>query len=155
MARRVFFSFHYKNDVWRANTVRNSWVTKDNDAGFIDKAEFEKIKNQGDKAVKNWIDKQLIGTSVTVVLIGRETLDRPYVQYEILESIKRGNAIIGVTIGKIKDQNRLTSTSQSKYKLINGYWFDEVIDGFYDYVSEDGYNNLGMWIESAARNKRK
>lgn len=45
MARRAFFSFHYKNDVWRANQVRNSWVTQGKEAaGFIDSAEFEKIK---------------------------------------------------------------------------------------------------------------
>jgi len=121
MARRVFFSFHYDNDVWRANTVRNSWVTQGKEAaGFIDKAEFEKIRRTGDRAVKNWIDEQLIGTSVTVVLIGSETLDRPFVQYEIEASRRRGNAIIGVTIGGIKNQYQNTSQSQSKYTQING-----------------------------------
>ncbi len=69
MARRTFFSFHFKNDIWRANQVRNSWVTKENNvaAGFIDAAEFEKIKREGDAAVKRWIEKQLEGTTVTVV----------------------------------------------------------------------------------------
>ncbi len=39
MARRVFFSFHYERDVWRAGQVRNSWVTKDREeAGFWDAA---------------------------------------------------------------------------------------------------------------------
>ena len=43
MARRVFFSFHYENDINRSMTVRNSWVTQGKEAaGFIDKAEFEK-----------------------------------------------------------------------------------------------------------------
>lgn len=28
MARRTFFSFHYKPDVWRAWNVRNCWVVK-------------------------------------------------------------------------------------------------------------------------------
>ena len=48
MARRVFFSFHYERDVWRANVVRKSWVTKPDrkTAGFIDAAEFEKIQRQ-------------------------------------------------------------------------------------------------------------
>lgn len=78
MARRVFFSFHYDNDINRSMTVRNSWVTQGKEvAGFIDKAAFEQIKRQGDTAVHNWIDKQLEGTSVTVVLIGSETLKRP------------------------------------------------------------------------------
>ena len=60
MARRAFFSFHYKNDVWRANQVRNSWVTQGKEAaGFIDSAEFEKIKEKGDNAVEDWIMNKL------------------------------------------------------------------------------------------------
>ena len=67
MARRVFFSFHYDNDIYRSMTVRNSWVTQGKEvAGFVDKAEFERIKRQGEKAVHNWIDGQLNGTSVSV-----------------------------------------------------------------------------------------
>ena len=45
MARRVFFSFHYDNDINRSMVVRNSWVTQGKEAaGFIDKADFEQIK---------------------------------------------------------------------------------------------------------------
>ena len=44
MARRVFFSFKYK-DVSRAMVVRNSWVTQGKEAaGFVDAADFEKNK---------------------------------------------------------------------------------------------------------------
>ena len=94
MARRVFFSFHYENDIARSMTVRNSWLTQGKEAaGIIDKAEFEQIKRQGVNAVHSWIDKQLEGTSVTVVLIGAETLNRPFVQYEICQSLHRGNAV--------------------------------------------------------------
>ena len=64
MARRVFFSFHYVRDNWRVSQVRNSWVTKPDReaAGYIDKAGWEKVERQGDRAIKNWIDAQLIGT---------------------------------------------------------------------------------------------
>ncbi|KAB2118977.1 TIR domain-containing protein [Enterococcus faecium] len=161
MVRRVFFSFHYA-DVTRAMVVRNSWTLRGTmEAGFVDKAEFEKVKRNGDIAIKNWIDNQLIGTSVTVVLIGKETLDREYVKYEIQESYKRGNAILAVNIGKIKDFNQMTTTSQSVIKIIGQkpdgeyLWFDEIIDGQYDYISDDGYNNLGTWIDSAAYKKGK
>ena len=52
MARRVFFSFHYDEDINRSMTVRNSWVTQGKEAaGFIDKAEFEKVKKNGENAV--------------------------------------------------------------------------------------------------------
>ena len=53
--------------------------------------------------VYNWIDKQLEGTSVTVVLLGTNTLTRPFFQYEICKSIKRGNVVIGVHVHNIKD----------------------------------------------------
>jgi len=54
MARRVFFSFEY-GDVSRAMVVRNSWVTQGKEAaGFVDAAEFEKLKKQGDAAIKRW-----------------------------------------------------------------------------------------------------
>jgi hypothetical protein len=83
MARRVFFSFHYDNDINRSMTVRNSWVTQGKEAaGFIDKAEFEQIKRKGESAIHRWIDRQLEGTSVTVVLIGSETLNRSSVKYK-------------------------------------------------------------------------
>ncbi len=66
-------------------------------SGIIDHAAFEKVQRQGDDAIKKWIDGQMDGTSATVVLIGSETLKRTYVQYEICESLRRGNAIIGAS----------------------------------------------------------
>ena len=79
MIRRVFFSFKYK-DVSRSMVVRNSWVTHDREAAaFVDAADFEAIKKRGDKAIQNWIDGQLKGTSVTVVLVGAETCNSRWV----------------------------------------------------------------------------
>ena len=86
MARRVFFSFAYE-DVWRANVVRNSWVTQGKEAaGFVDAAAFESLKRNGDRAIQNWIDSQINGTSVTVVLVGAETCYSRWVKYEIEKS---------------------------------------------------------------------
>lgn len=159
MARRVFFSFHYDNDINRSMTVRNSWVTQGKEAaGFIDKAAFEQIKRQGDAAVHRWIDQQLDGTSVTVVLIGSETLNRPFVHYEICESLKRGNGIIGVHISGIRDMLTLTATHKGDTHTVIGRYndnspayFDKICDGIYDYTTQNGYANLGIWIESAAK----
>lgn len=92
MARRVFFSFHYERDAVRAGQVRNSNVVKDrsiNTSDFIDAAKWEEIKRGGNVAIKKWIENQLNGTSVTVVLIGYETHTRKYVGYEIEQSYKR------------------------------------------------------------------
>lgn len=71
--RHTFFSFHYA-DVWRCMQVRNCWVgIGKNATGFVDSAEFEKVEKQGNAAIKRWIDNQMKGASVTVVLIGSET----------------------------------------------------------------------------------
>lgn len=161
MARKVFFSFHFQNDIFRVNQVRNSWVTQGSEsAGFIDKAEFEKIKRQGDRSVEMWIDKQLFGTTVTVVLIGKETLERPYVKYEIMESKRRGNGIIGVKIHSLKHIYGKTSEEGNIIKIVGEendkyIWFDNIVDGIYDYNLDDGYNNLGKWIEASARKHNK
>ena len=72
MARSVFYSFHYQNDISRVMKVRNRWVAYRNQtvSDIIDHAAFEKVQRQGDASIKRWISKQLNGTSATVVLIG-------------------------------------------------------------------------------------
>ena len=143
MARSVFFSFKYKQDVSRGMVVRKSWVTQGKEAaGFIDAADFEKIKKQGDTAIKNWIDKQLEGTSVTVVLVGEKTCSSRWVKYEIAESIKRGNGLLGIDVSKIKDLQG--DTSERCGKIPTGY-------SFYLWNTDDGYNKMGDWIEKAAK----
>ena len=162
MSKRVFFSFYYENDLSRALVVKNNWALKENEeSSFINKAEFERIKRDGEDSIRRWIDKQLAGTSVTVVLIGSETLDSKYVQYEIEQSYERGNAIMALKIGKVKNLSQKTSISQSVVKIVgkkkNGelLWFDEIIDGEYDYIKNDGYNNLEKWIENLDKVKER
>jgi hypothetical protein len=159
MARKAFFSFHYKNDVWRANIVRNSWVTKDTKeaAGFIDAAEFEKVEKSGADAIKKWIKDQLTGTSVTVVLIGAETNSRDYVKFELQESYSKGNGMLGIYIHQIKDSTGNVSAKGSnqfgeigKNSSGNPVYFSSDYP-CYDWVADDGYNNMGKWIEDAAK----
>ena len=142
MARRVFFSFQYGNDVSRAMVVRNSWITQGKEAaGFVDAADFEEIKERGDQAVKDWIDEQLNGTSVTVVLVGSKTCDSKWVKYEIKKSKEIGNGLLGIDVSKIKDLQE--NTSERCGKIPMGY-------KFYLWNSDDGYKNMGDWIEEAA-----
>jgi hypothetical protein len=143
MARRVFFSFKYKEDVSRAMVVRNSWVAKGKEAaGFIDAADFEKLKKQGDDVIKNWIDKQLVGTSVTVVLVGEKTCSSRWIKYEIEKSIKEGKGLLGIDISKIKDLQG--DTTERCGRIPDGY-------DFYYWNNDDGYHKMGDWIEKAAK----
>ena len=142
MARRAFFSFKYK-DVSRGMVVRNSWVTQGREAaGFIDAADFEKVKRKGDTAIENWIDSQLEGTSVTVVLVGEKTCNSRWVKYEIQQSIKRGNGLLGIDVSKIEDLNG--NTSKRCGEIPKGY-------DFYYWNNDKGYQNMGTWIEKAAK----
>lgn len=105
MARRVFFSFHFSNDIWRANQVRMANVVAGSDvAGFFDHSEYEDAKKKGADGIRRMILRHLQNTSVTVVLIGRDTARRPWVKYEIAQSIARNNGILGVYIDHLKNQ---------------------------------------------------
>lgn len=155
MVRRVFFSFHYERDIWRANQVRNSWVTKPNreSAGFWDASLWEDAKTKGEAVIKKMIDEGLKNTSVTAVLIGYETSSRKYVNYEIIQSFNRGNGILGIYINQLKDKygysdpkgkNPLDLILTTKNQPLSIYYFT------YDWVNNDGYNHFADWVETAA-----
>lgn len=141
MARKVFFSFKY-DDVQRAMNVRNSNVISGAaKSGFIDKADFEEVERKGDKAIKNWIDEQLEGTTVTVILVGANTDKSRWVKYEIEQSISRGNGILTIDISKIANlQGRTTDCCSMRIKGYNHYLWNK----------DNGRENLGDWVEDAA-----
>jgi hypothetical protein len=158
MARKVFFSFHYKRDVRRVSQVRNSWIIRPGGEAqpFLDKAEWESIKRTGSAAIEKWIDTQLSGTSVTVVLIGAETSERPWVRHEIKRSYELKKGMLGIYLNNIKDP--LTGTD-TRGKNPFDYWNITVDNNrvpmsklypTYDWVQNDGYKNLSAWIEQAA-----
>lgn len=109
MAKRVFFSFHYQDVIdFRANAVRNHWMTKPDreQAGFFDASVWEESRKKGDIALKRLINGALDNTSNTCVLVGTETYRRPWVRYEILKSFKRGNHLLAVHINSIKGKDQ-------------------------------------------------
>jgi len=111
MAKRVFFSFHYQDVIdFRANVVRQHWMTKPDReaAGFFDASMWETARKTGSTAVKRLINSGLEGTSVTCVLVGSQTFARPWVRYEILKSLRRGNSIFAVHINSIRGKDQGT-----------------------------------------------
>ena len=114
MAKRVFFSFHYQDVIdFRANVVRNHWMTKPDrtSAGFFDASIWETAKKAGSIAVKRLINSGLEGTTVTCVLIGSQTYLRPWVRYEILKSFRKGNSIVAVHINSIRGKDQMTKAT--------------------------------------------
>ena len=104
MARKVFFSFHYSRDVRRVVQIRNSWVARPGGEAqpFYDKAEFENAKTRAG-GIGKWIEDQLRGTSVTVILFGAETYSREWVLHEIKRSHELGKGILAIDIHSVRD----------------------------------------------------
>lgn len=159
MARRAFFSFHYSRDIWRANIVRNCWITHSDreSSGFWDASLWEETKLKGKQAIHDLIDRGLLNTSVTVVLIGAETASREYVQYEITQSRKKGNGLLGIHIYNIENQRNQKDVKglnpfDSIYELVNGIRtpYSRFYQTYYWY-GDDGYKNIGTWIDDAAK----
>ena len=196
MARRTFFSFHYKPDVSRAWVVRNSWVTKvaqgeREDAGFFDSSVFEKSKKESDETLKRFLREGLKNTTVTCVLVGAETCLRRWVRYEIFQSFIRGNGLLAIRIHSIGSLHSAATSSggnpfdslaftindkiinfkeyktngwqlsadvasmplsDASYNLgnLNNHTFSNLFP-IYDWNVDKGYDKLGIWIETAAK----
>lgn len=103
MTRKAFYSFHYELDAWRAAQVRNMGVV-DGNAPVKDN-KWEEVKKGGDKAIKEWIDNQLKGRSVTIVLIGAKTAGRKWIIYEIEQSWNKGKGVLGIHIHNLHDSD--------------------------------------------------
>lgn len=105
MAKRVYFAFHYQDVIdFRANVVRKHNFTKGVEpAGYYDYSIWEESKKKGN--LKRMINAELENTSVTAVLIGSLTYARPWVRYEIMKSVERGNLVLGIHINSIEGKN--------------------------------------------------
>lgn len=128
--RRVFFSFHYQNDINRVNVVRKSWVFRPADksqpAEFFDHSLWESTKRTGPAALKKLIRSGMQNSSVTCVLAGQETWARPWVRYEIVQSITRGNGLLTVHIDGVKCMNNgYAARGRNPLDYMGLYWADD------------------------------
>ena len=103
MARKAFYSFHYKPDNWRASQIRNMGVLEGNVP--VSDNDWESITKGGDKKIQDWIDGQVYGKSCTIVLIGANTAGRKWINYEIKKSWNDGKGVLGIYIHNLKDKN--------------------------------------------------
>lgn len=109
MARKCFFSFHYKPDNARASQVRNIGVIEGNQPASDNG--WESVTKGGDDAIKKWIAAQMSGRTCTVVLIGAETANRKWINHEIVKSWDDGLGVVGIRIHGLKNLQGLTSTA--------------------------------------------
>lgn len=163
--RQVFYSFHYDNDVFRVQQIRNMGVLEGNAPASAN--DWETLKRTGNKAVEKWIDDNMKGTSCCVVLVGSETASRPWVDYEIRKAWDSGKAVLGIYIDDLKDP-RYSNTPPNygrcarganpfdNIKLQNGYNLSAYVtchlppyDDTYKHIAD----NIDSWIEQAIKNR--
>lgn len=159
--RRVFYSFHFHNDVMRVQQVRNIGVIEGNTP--VSANDWEEVKRKGKASIEKWIDDNMKDRSCVVVLVGSETADREWVKYEIKKAWKDGKGIVGIHIHNLKCPRNGTSTMGanpfSKFDFGDKKFSDIV--KCYNPKSTDAYNdiaaNIDKWIEEAIqiRNNHK
>ena len=119
MTRRVFYSFHYKPDNWRAAQVRNMGVIEGNPP--CSDNDWESIKKGSDAAIKKWISDQMSGKSCIVVLIGSDTTGRKWINHEIIKGWNDGKGVVGIYIHNLKNcMHSFVFTMQCL--LLNWFW---------------------------------
>lgn len=160
MKRRVFYSFHYKDDFARVSQIRNIGMIQGNSPASSN--EWEKIQRGGDKAIQTWIDKQLSKCCCTIVLIGQHTARRKWIDYEIEKSWGDGKGVLGIYIHRLKNLNSEYATKGRNpfdHIRIKGLIFkrnlSKIVEAYapphrdskkvYKYIGE----NISEWIDDA------
>jgi len=164
--RQIFYSFHYDNDVFRVQQIRNIGALEDNKP--VSHNDWEAVKRGGNKAIEQWIDANMNYRSCVVVLIGNETANRPWVDYEIRKAWNDGKGVLGIYIDDLRDP-RFANTPPlygacykgpnpfEKITLKSGKKLSNFVQcytppstGTYNYIAD----NLEDWIEEAIKNRR-
>ncbi|RKH71735.1 molecular chaperone Tir [Corallococcus sp. AB049A] len=162
MARRVFYSFHFDNDFWRTQQVRN--INALEGQTLVAANTWEEVKKKGDASIQKWIDDQMVGKSCVVVLVGSETASRKWVQYEIKKGWSEGKGVLGIRINKLLNKDGKSSApGANPFDLLNikGKSFSQIaslktpsgVDSKAAYA--DIAKNIEAWVEEAIKIREK
>lgn len=158
MKRQVFYSFHFDNDVMRVWQIRKMGAIEGNEP--VAPNSWEQIKRSGEYAVKKWIDDNMRYKSCVVVLVGSETANREWVDYEIRKAWNEGKGLFGIYIHNLKDPRtgtcRKGANPFDNVLLKNGQKLSSLVS-CYDPNSWDAYNdiakNLENWVDFAIKSR--
>ncbi len=107
--RNVFFSFHFQNDFWRTQQVRQMGNLLGQP--LCRPNEWEEVKRKGDASIERWIDESLERKTCVIVLVGSETSERKWVRREIEKGWNAGKGVLGIRIHQLLDQNSTASAA--------------------------------------------
>jgi hypothetical protein len=101
MARKVFYSFYYKEDASRIQQVVNMGAVEGQP--LLGGQKWEAVEKGGDAAIQRWIAEQMKGKTCLVVLVGTNTSKRRWVGYEIKKAWGDKLGVVGIRIHGLKD----------------------------------------------------
>jgi len=153
--RQVFYSFHFDNDVMRVQQIRNMGVIEGNTP--VSANEWEEAQKKPG-AIEKWIDDNMKYKSCVIVLVGKETASRTWVDYEIRKGWNDGKGVLGIYIHNIKcPRNGKCDKGPNPFeqiKLKNGKMLSNYIN-CHNPNSDDAYtdikDNIENWIETAIK----
>lgn len=99
---KVFLSHHYVPDYGRANRIRALPGIFANQPAM--EGDWNLIVRKGDDAIRKWIDRSMEGRPCTILLIGRFTRGRKWVEYEIRKTWREERALLAINIHHLADQ---------------------------------------------------
>lgn len=160
MARRVFFSFHFANDFWRTQQVRNINALEGQTLATANA--WEEVKKKGDDSIKKWIEAEMNGKSCVIVLVGAQTASRPWVIHEISKGWNDKKGVLGIRIDKLLDNNGNAATpGPNPFEKVTFTGSTRTLAGLAPLKvpagtdSKAAYasiaNNIEAWIEEAIR----
>jgi len=150
----VYFSFHYDRDCRRVQQVLQMGQLEGQP--LLNAQDWESVKAKGKAAIEKWIEEQMRYKEALVVLVGKETADRPWVRYEIIKAWNDRRKIVGVRIHNLKDP--VTGTDYPGPDPFARIKFKDSTSTMAKYVTvhdpgQDAYNgikaNLKTWVANA------
>lgn len=148
MIRKVFYSFHFDNDNWRAGQVRNIGTVEGEKP--VNGNKWEDVKSKNDSIIKAWIDDNLKDKSCLVVLIGEKTSERKWINYEINRAWELGKAVCGIYIYKLENVYG-NQSSKGKNPLGRHIPIFESTYSSSKFVYDDIKNNIAELVENAIK----
>ena len=182
VASRVYFSFHHRDrvrldrilSIRRRRDSKTSFEArqwrigfgKDHDQSWANRAgktvrdsKWEKITRGGSATIKRWIRRQMKRKGCIIVLIGGQTANRPWINYEIREGWNDVKGVVGIHVHNIGDHGRKSPKGENPfdYLVVSGRSMSDIVETYdppfqeskevRDFIEQ----NLSSWVRQAIK----
>lgn len=159
MPASVFLSFHFERDSARALQISTAPGLAEacSFRGVITRLDRMALERQGSDRLRRWIDAEIGAANIAVILVGGGTWSSPSVHYAIQRCRAAGLPMIAVYIHRLADSHTGLRDSKGQNPLDLHYltgsrppvYLSQICRTF-DWVTDQGEQNLPAWIAEAA-----